>query len=154
MFNFWCLPVVWTAWSATPGWQKGGGVKELQKKKRLGGRLHCASYCVVCQQKQVRSDPKYLDERFLPNSKDAGSKPRSRSLLASYSSGMRLCIVMGPHTIPPHPRSFSFLASDSMESSLSPSCPELNSLKNTWSIGGYSGLTIYNQTIHRSSIND
>lgn len=33
MFNFWCLPVVWTAWSATPGWQGGGGVKEPQKKK-------------------------------------------------------------------------------------------------------------------------
>lgn len=99
MFNFWCLPVVWTAWSATPGWQGGGGVKEAQKK----GRLHWARHGTAHREDEMRSHSGCWDERFPRNSRVAGSKqstpasgcpPASGRPPASLSCGAGLYMLM------------------------------------------------------------
>lgn len=78
------------------------GVSKNQRKK---GRLHCARHGTASQQNEVRSDPNYLVERFLPNSKMLGPN-RGLSLspigTASHSSGARLYILMVHHLIPCH----------------------------------------------------
>lgn len=59
MFNFWCLPVVWTAWSATPGWQGDGGCQEVRgREKKKKDRLHGTRQNAAHKQNEAWLDSK------------------------------------------------------------------------------------------------
>lgn len=59
MFNFWCLPVVWTAWSATPGWRGGGRCQRVSEEKReITKKVGCTARArprLTCRTKHGRS---------------------------------------------------------------------------------------------------
>lgn len=73
----------------------------VSKNHRKKGRLHCARHSTASQQYEVRSDPNYLVERFLPNSKMLG--PKEVSLSHWHCQPFMWSKVLHTNGAPPYP---------------------------------------------------